>query len=254
MSLDYLIVYESDNPKTRIGSENDGGYIVAPNLTYDSFISCGIADDITFEKEFCKIHDNLTCLAYDGTIDKLPEENNQIKFIKKNIDSFDSTTTTNLIDVIEQYENIFLKVDIEGFEYQWLNVLTENHLKRVKQLIIEFHLPFTEPEYMYSNNTISVVDKQYILQKLANTHTLIHLHPNNCCGTTIYKDCVVPNVFECTYVRKDIQKPLKRNKENIPTYLDRPNLNRPEIELTSYPFVDNPVSMLPNFRHAFVTL
>lgn len=254
MSLDYLIVYESDNPKTRMGSENDGGYIIVPNLTYDGFISCGIADDTTFEKEFCNLYPNITCLAYDGTIDKLPEENARIIFIKKNIDSYNSNDTTNLLETIEKYNDIFLKVDIEGFEYQWLNVLTEDHMKRIKQLVIEFHLPFTEPHHMYSNNSVPVNEKQEILKKLANTHTLIHLHPNNCCGTSIYNDIIVPNVFECTYLRKDVQSPIRKNKELIPTHLDRPNLDRPEIELTSYPFVDRPYIKIPNFIHRFLSL
>ena len=45
--MDSLKVYKSNFEKIRIGSANDGGYIIAdlPN-NYDCFISCGVSDDI----------------------------------------------------------------------------------------------------------------------------------------------------------------------------------------------------------------
>jgi hypothetical protein len=43
-------------------------------------------------------------------------------------------------------------------------------------------------------------------------------------------------VFECTYVRKDIQNNGDYNKEPIPSALDRKNINNPEICLSSPPF------------------
>ena len=85
MSLDYLIVYESINPKIRVGSMNDGGYVIADTLQYDCLISGGISDDITFEKDFCSRFPSTPCYAFDGTIHKLPEEHPSIQFIKKNI-------------------------------------------------------------------------------------------------------------------------------------------------------------------------
>ena len=71
MSLDYLIVYQSDKEKIRIGSNMDGGYVIVNGMQYDSMISCGIANDINFEKEFCLKYPGIKCIAYDGTIDKL---------------------------------------------------------------------------------------------------------------------------------------------------------------------------------------
>ena len=91
-----LEVKNPNNKKIRLGKKNDGGYIIVDNLEYDLIISCGIADDISFEKDILLKFPNIKVLAYDGTINNLPEPNNKIQFIKKNISDIDSNTTTNL--------------------------------------------------------------------------------------------------------------------------------------------------------------
>ena len=237
MSLDYLIVYKSKHPKIRIGSINDGGYVIADNLEYDCCISCGIADDINFEKEFLKKYPNVAIIAFDGTIDRLPEENSKIQFIKKNITSFESEKTTNMHYLFEKYNNIFLKMDIETYEFRFLDSLSMDQLKKIKQIVIEFHFPFSEPGFTHLDAPLPISIKTGVLKKLAETHTLIHLHGNNCCGITMYGISVVPNVFECTYVRKDVQDTSEYNEDPIPSHLDRPNVNAPDIDLNHYPFV-----------------
>jgi hypothetical protein len=238
MSLDYLIFYESDNKKVRIGSEHDGGYVIADGMEYDCFISCGIADDITFEKYFLEKHKDLNCICYDGTIDKLPEDNQSMTFVKKNITYYNSDKTTNLIDVMQLYNNIFLKMDIETYEYRWLQIMPPESLNKIKQMVIEFHFPFTDQVFAHLDMPLPIDQKTDTLKKITNTHTLIHLHPNNCCGTTLYNGIPVPNVFECTYVRNDIQQGRIKNKERIPTNLDRANIPGEDIILSSYPFVN----------------
>lgn len=235
MSLDYLIVYKSNHPKIRVGSNNDGGYVIADNLEYDCCISCGIANDINFEKQFSNKYPDIDIIALDGTIHSLPENHPKIHFVKKNITSYESDTTTNLHSLIEKYDNIFLKMDIEGYEFRWLNSLTTDHLKKIKQLVIEIHYPFNVSKY---DAPLTIHEKLSVLNKLAETHALIHLHGNNCCGITMYETCVVPNVFECTYVRKDVQDTFQYNEDPIPSpHLDRPNVNAPDIEFNHYPFV-----------------
>jgi hypothetical protein len=238
MSLDFLIVYQSNNPKIRIGSKNDGGYIIASNIEYDHIISCGIADDITFEKDFLDKYPHVRCTAYDGTINDLPEKHPRIDYIKKNISYYNSNTKTNLHDIISQYSNIFLKMDIESYEYRWIHTLSLEQLTKFKQIVIEIHFPFNNINCSIFDAPLPVDEKFDSLRKLAETHTLIHLHPNNNCGISIFEGHVVPNVFECTYVRKDIQKPILKNRDIIPTILDSPNINAPDIYLYDYPFVE----------------
>jgi len=234
MSLDYLIVYKSNHPKVRVGSSNDGGYIIADNLEYDFCISCGIANDINFEKHFSKKYPNVDIIAFDGTISRLPENHSKIQFVKKNISAFESETTTNLHYLLDNHQDVFLKMDIEGYEFRWLNSLSTDQLKKIKQLVVEIHYPFNVSKY---DAPLSIQEKTDVLKKLAQTHTLIHLHGNNCCGIIKYDNSLLPNVFECTYVRKDMQDTSEYNEDPIPSYLDRPNISGPDIHFNDYPFV-----------------
>jgi len=239
MSLDCLRIYQSDYPKIRIGSQQDGGYVMVDSLYYDCLISCGIANDITFEKEFCSKYPLIPCFAFDGTIDNLPEKHRSITFIRKNISYFNSDMTTNLFDLFDRYHQIFLKMDIESHEFRWLQTLSLQQLSKIKQIVIEFHFPFTDLFIQHFDAPLPVYQKMDVLKKISTTHTLVHVHANNCCGTNLYNGIMVPNVFECTYVRNDIQQPERLNKEPLPTPLDRPNVPIEDIYLVGYPFVDS---------------
>ena len=246
--MNYLTVYKSDYQKKRIGCSTsthvnanntigDGGYIVADLDIYDALISCGIADDISFEEDFLKDID-IPCMAFDGTINSLPKHNNKITFIKKNISSENTCITTNLHEEMKPYNNIFLKMDIETYEFRWIHTLSKQQLKQIKQMVIEFHFPFTVSGFRHLDKELPILDKMDVFRKLAETHVLIHFHCNNCCGTTTYDNIITPNVFECTYVRKDIQSMSQLNDEPLPTPLDIKNTNNPDICLDWPPFVN----------------
>ena len=237
--MDCLLVYASEHPKIRMGSNNDGGYVICDGISYDLLLSCGISDDINFEIEFT-IKYNCECYAYDGTIDNLPPTNNdKITFIKKNISTNETETTTTMLNIIDTMDNIFLKMDIETWEYHWINLLNTSQLNKLKQIVIEFHFPFTYSEDIFRPRSypLEVEEKMKCLKKLSDTHYLLHFHCNNCCGTTTYNDILVPNVFECTYVRKDLCNHISRNTIKIPGELDRPNLPwNDDIKIEGYPF------------------
>lgn len=234
--MEHLTVYKSTTPKIRIGSDSDGGYVIEDNHTYDILISCGIADNIDFENIFTSKY-NLDCMAFDGTIDKINTSNNKITFYKKNIGTTNTEHTTNLHLEIEPYNDIFLKMDIETFEYRWLHTLSHEQLTKFKQIVMEFHFPFTAYPFNHLDIDIPVSEKMDVFNKLQKTHVLVHLHANNCCGTTIYDNITTPNVFECTFVRKDICTSYTKNTDHIPSILDSPCvLSHPEIHLSWFPF------------------
>lgn len=231
--MEYLRIYESPFPKIRLGKSNDGGYVICDISGYDLFLSAGIADDISFEESFLKNHKDLVCIAYDGFVENIPTHNSKIVFIKKNIGTQENESTTNLKHFFKSYNNIFLKMDIEGAEVDYISCLDDSELMKIKQLTIEFHSAYKiEP-----------------LKRLAKTHWLVHVHPNNCCGTTLINNVEVPNFYECTYIRKDLCTNLTYNKVPIPSNLDQPNVITmklhdgntyffPEIHLNHAPFVD----------------
>ena len=74
--FEFLTRYNTPYNKIRIGSDADGGYIIVDGLTYDELIACGISDDVTFENDFIQKY-NVNCIAFDGTIDNLPQNSNK---------------------------------------------------------------------------------------------------------------------------------------------------------------------------------
>ena len=298
--LELLQIYKSDDyPKIRLGRGKDGGYVIIDGLEYDLLLGCGISNDDSFEHCFLKKYTKINCFAFDGTIKNLPNSHERINFVKKNISDKNSSNTTNLHKIINNYQNIFLKMDIEGCEYKWLHSLSNEHLSKISQIVIEFHskyfnLPRFNDKYLYS-----------VFEKLNKTHYLMHLHGNNYKKTALFNgyrvkvgssNCnikkikldkkykkntnivlqhhnkvhkfeikienktlivkridqnngwnyehkvliggnQIPNVFECTFVRKDLITSVYKSNDKIPSELDMKNcLKKNEIELKGYPY------------------
>lgn len=223
-----LTVYKSPFPKLRLGKEYDGGYIIAeiPDIQYETFLAGGISGDISFEEDFIQKYDNVKTYAFDGTIAVLPKPNDKIEFICKNIGDSNNEAQTNIHDIIDNTERIFVKMDIEGGEIPWITSLSEDQLNKFEQIVMEFHFPFSEKE-------------RDVFEKINATHVLIHFHANNCCGVRTHENVSVPNVFECTYVHKrHFKEPYELNTDPIPSGLDMRNVfHHEEIELSHPPFV-----------------
>ena len=232
-----LTTYKVPNNLIRIGPQEDGGYVIVDNINYDLFISCGIANDVRFEESFLDIH-KIKCIAFDGTIESFPLYRNNMEWIKKNIGYINTPNITNLKEYIENKSNIFLKMDIEGSEFNWLDSMSIGDLNKFNQIIMEVHWPFDT----YRAN---------MLNKLNNTHYLVHIHGNNYCDRDIPKHLpsgrtydgtvtinnnlgiiTLPEVFEVTYIKKSLFNNIDVNpiKINFPTILDFPNNpNAPDI-------------------------
>lgn len=230
MEASVLTCYKSQHEKLRIGRENDGGYVICeiPNINYECLLSGGIETDLSFEEDFCKKYENIPCFAYDGTINSIKTNEKRIYFVKQNIGYHNNEKVTNLHHIIKRFNNIFIKMDIEGGEIDWMESLTDEHLNKFSQMVIEFHSPFSARE-------------NEVFKKINKTHLLVHFHPNNCCKTVYHMGIKMPHTFECTYVHKKyLNEPYELNKERIPTSIDMKNgEDRDDIELDHPPFVWN---------------
>ena len=228
MNPSVLTVYKSPFEKKRLGRDYDGGYIISeiPDIKYKIFITCGICDDISFEEDFINKYEIDKTYAFDGTINGLPKENDKITFIRKNIGFSNNNQYTNLHDIIDGNDSIFLKMDIEGAEIPWNKSLSDEQINKFEQIVMEFHWPF-------SNEEIEVFDK------LNKNHYLIHFHGNNSNGVRDHRNIIIPNIFECTYLHKKyFTSPVELNDELIPSELDMKNvINKNEIYISHPPFV-----------------
>tara|TARA_R100001369_G_scaffold47781_2_gene74282 strand:+ start:1100 stop:1738 length:639 start_codon:yes stop_codon:yes gene_type:complete len=198
-------LYKCDKyDKIRMGRDYDGGYVIYDDLEYDVIIGCGISNDISFEEMFV---DKYKCdsIVFDGTISKLPKHKFNHKWNKKNV----YQGTLDLL--LKQYDKIFLKIDIEGSEWEFFK---DVDLHNVSQMVVEFHSGIKYPN----------LDMD-ILKKIEQTHYLIHIHGNNY-RKKQYKiyDKIIHSVFEATYINKNLCKEyIWKCEYNYNDELDMPN-------------------------------
>ena len=228
----------------RVGSQNDGGYLIEKNsiLVCDFLLSFGVSTDWNFEKEFIG-YNYIDFKAFDGSIDELFwinwEKRAFSKFFKLsfkelfkyykikylfykffNKNNFESSYIGNKINhlpiskIIKNLKshNIFLKIDIEGSEYDILEDLIKFQ-RRIVGLAIEFH------------NCTKMINKISKFNERLNLE-LVHIHGNN--YDRVSKDNI-PETLEISFAR--LPKPIDQNPE-IPHYLDKPNKhNKNDIKL-----------------------
>jgi len=181
--------------KIRLGKDYDGGYIICDNLNYDIILGCGVCNDLSFEDNFIDKY-NCDCIVFDGNISKIPKNKNNIKLIFMNIYSHSLDYLLNI------HNNIFLKMDIEGCEWDFFDKLNISQLNKINQMVIEFH---------NSPKKWGLLDdyKINILKKICETHYLIHIHGNNNHKSRKIYDKNICDVFEATFLNKKyIDKPL----------------------------------------------
>ena len=250
MLPNFLRPYHIDDQKlVRVGPKLDGGYVMDKKsiLNTDIIITCGLNDDWEFEKSFLKINTKCKVEAYDHTIDKnfwvkrfkkdikhffllkkirlrkilgifkyldyikFFEEKNKHNILKISTENIDNKEIT-ISKILQDQDNVILKVDIEGDEYKILNEIISNS-KKINSLIIEFH-----NIHQHMDSIREFIDNSEILK-------LIHIHGNNFAGKNSDGD---PNVLELTFINiNKIKLELIKTKKSYPLKnLDYKNTHR----------------------------
>ena len=204
--------------KIRLGRDYDGGYVIVDGIKYDVLISCNIYSDNSFEKDFLKKYPNLKSYIYDV------KNLNHKSILKKHINFKVSEVEKEIYKIISNNNNIFLKINIKGEEYEWFNNIPLNLLLNISQMVVVFYYPFK-------------VNRFKVFKKINETHYLIHFHPNNLYSTKNVKNIIVPEVFECTYINKNLIPKPELNNKPIPSKLDKKNSKKnDDIYLSRYPY------------------
>ena len=232
--MNYLSVYNYPEKK-RLGINQDGGYVIGLlEGEYDFYISAGVSNEESFSRDFIDMYNlnKRNSAAFDGTIDNYPYNyTEKITFYKRNISPNKDANNANLSYFTDNYNDIFLKMDIECHEYRWLLSLSKEQQEKFKQIVIEFH-GINDDSWGVNLN-----DKIECFRKLSETHYAIHAHGNNYAGLTNK----MPDVLEVTYVRKNLFKnELILNIQPLPTPdIDFPNnLQSQDFDLNFPPFVN----------------
>ena len=127
-------------------------------------------------------------------------------FLKKWLAPVAAVDSVTLESVVRDYcgdssGDLLLQMDIEGNEYACLASCPPQILQRFRIIVLELHLleNVVRPWRGLGRLVLGA------LSDLAQTHTCVHLHPNNCQppvqipGTSID----VPQYLECTFLRND---------------------------------------------------
>ena len=213
--------YITDN-LIRLGKKNDGGYVVLKSSLnqYDQLLSFGIAGDISFEKTFQE-KNNCHVNCFDPSIDSLPEDLKDSTFFKLGIDSRTHDEYINLekalkLSKIKLESKIFMKMDIEGFEWKILEDSGSfDLLKNFDQIVIELHI-----KYLIGKSKfwlpLELIKRYIILKRLRKHFYFYNINANNVCGYIHFPTFIFPNVVEVSMINK-------RNKKSLSLNLNQPS-------------------------------
>ena len=207
-------------PLVRIGTKDkDGGYVMVDNFDKGSIAySFGICDDVNWDNHLADR--GYEIFMYDHTIEKLPFERKEFHFFKEGISGI--CENNGLLNTLEHYieknghkncQNMILKMDVEGYEWGFLNTVNTDVLKQFDQIVFEFHR-LLNPD----GNETAIK----LIEKLNQTHQLIHIHGNNCSMAMQIGEQIFADTIEATYVNKENYK-IVDEVVYLPTELDRPN-------------------------------
>lgn len=222
----------------RMGQDYDGGYLVSQADIEQSeiLIAMGINDDWSFEEDFLN-RKKVPVYAYDASVGELQFFKRIIKstlrilnlkiflhsvkvffkykkfFSQSNVHHIkkfvglnsESEQHCTFLEVLKETDskNIFLKIDIEGSEYRFLNDIIAND-ERISGMVVEFH-----------DCDIHLKEIERFINELKLN--LVHVHANN--FAPIRLDDNLPLVLELTFSKyADLS-----SSHRLPHKLDMPN-------------------------------
>ena len=237
------------DPMVRIGAPNDGGYVLPPECVTgaDCMISMGISNDWSFEEQSRALNPRLTIQGYDHTISayifKRKVASAWLRAVRGKASWQDMHAKAHTSRAYKAFfsgefavhhqqmvgdpakhrgaasvatmfgrtdaQQIFLKIDIEGSEYEIIDELLA-HADRVTGIAMELHETDTQRATFVA-----------AVRKLQTQFDLVHLHANN--YGAVAPDGL-PVTLEASFVRKLHRTQPPRLRHALPVAgLDAPN-------------------------------
>ncbi|KAB1076511.1 hypothetical protein F6X53_22665 [Methylobacterium soli] len=176
--------YDIDLPKTRIGSNGDGGYVMADRFrSAQRVLSLGVGNNSDFEWQLaCQGH---KISLFDPTVDSPARPHGNFRFFKAGVAGEDQGDKPYLsllsilskTDVLNRSDSI-LKMDVEGAEYEALSKLPPERLNCFDQVVLELHHLNRLADAKFRMSFMDAIEP------IAERFTLFHVHANNCAPVT----------------------------------------------------------------------
>lgn len=185
--------------------------------------SFGISDDVSWDLDMARRGYDI--FMYDPTIDALPLSNDKFHFFKEGLLGIEVkekslNTLENFIkrNGHENKSNMILKMDVEGAEWSFLSTVSSETLSQFDQILFEFHDMTRPKDQSVMNATLACISK------INRTHSLVHLHGNNCGLNLILDDKILfPDSLELTYVKTSNYELVDDENIFLPIPLDTSN-------------------------------
>jgi hypothetical protein len=222
---------DSGVPLVRLGPDGDGGYLVPNDLAgIDYAFSPGVSNESGFEAALA--NRGARIFLADFSVDRPAQEHPQFAFTKKFVGcvsndmyiTLDEWKSSNLPD---HGGDLLLQMDIEGAEYETLMSASPALLAQFRIMVIEFHYL----QDLWNRPVFELAS--WVFRKLLQTHSVVHIHPNNCCGSVKSRGLEIPRIAEFTFYRNDRLR-QQTYAQTFPHSLDRDNTRKPTLPLPAY--------------------
>lgn len=208
-------------PLIRFGNDEDGGYLIPDVLDgVEACFSPGVAGASYFEEDCARR--GMDVFLADFSVDCAAIENKRFHFLKKYIGASSNNIFITLDDWVKETlpgstSDLLLQIDIEGYEYEAFLSASNGLMKRFRVITGEFHLL----DQLWSRSFFFLASR--VFEKILETHTCVHLHPNSESAFLEKAGLVIPPLMEMTFVRNDYVL-NKRYVSEFPHVLDRSNV------------------------------
>ncbi|CAI8272002.1 MAG: Uncharacterised protein [Gammaproteobacteria bacterium] len=223
--------FSYDKELIRLGSGRDGGYLVPNDL--EGIAACfspGVADSSSLEFYCAEL--GMDVFMADHSVEGPAAQHERFHFTKK----FVGVTTNDQFMTLDKWvqENVkdpdselFLQIDIEGFEYEVFMAASDQLMQRFRIIVAEFH----RLDFLWCNPFFKTSSR--VFEKILQTHVCVHAHPNNGRGSIKKGDIEIPLNMEFTFARKDRALNWTHSRD-FPHFLDTDNvLGKPPLDLPS---------------------
>ncbi|MDP2354557.1 MAG: FkbM family methyltransferase [Beijerinckiaceae bacterium] len=206
--------------KIRIGRQNDGGYVLIDEERRTRVCySFGIGLDASWDYEMA-IRGAIV-YQYDHNLAKPPQQHPSFRFYSIGVGPVSHGNIKTIQDLIAENghateDQMILKMDIEGAEWDILDQVSLPLLKQFVQIIVELH----GMSEMRSKTWCARAER--VLLKLSQSHVPVHVHGNNFSLFDVVEGIPVPQVVEVTFARRSSYS-TRAGSVRFPTDIDQPN-------------------------------
>ena len=223
-----------NKPKRRVGGPNDGGYVMLDDLDgIGVCYSLGVGPDVSWDLEMAER--GALVLQYDHTVENAPAMHPNFRHFKIGITHDDSLAPEmKRLDTLlhenghADRDDMLLKIDIEGYEWDSLEVLHTSTFANFRQIVAEFHgMRMLEIESFRQR-------AHRLFSTIRRTHEVIHVHGNNFAGMSVVKGIPIADCIELTFANRKYHSFVPCH-ERFPGNLDSPNdPNRLDLIIGSF--------------------